>query len=287
MNHYHLACSLNQGEAYIEREQAREGLSLDLNSGQPLRFAPCDLELYHHRKDKKLTDLLAVGSYLVVSPKMKAVLEQFDADYLEFFEVPVFTTWNKKQHPYYLVNVLETLDCINLEASDFDFGWDGESLDEVRRWVVRAERIGIRQVFKDRRIYGDVFVGEAAKRVLEAAKLTGIRLVPSHAFKKGFAASSVKREYLLDCRQVQTEAEFWQLYIDVTFPNLAEKFERTLEAFELAITGEKLPGYPGQCDIRIVNAAHLQHTAFFQVLQQIAEYANRFNFRNIRILLEG
>ncbi|MDX2006044.1 MAG: hypothetical protein SFU83_12260 [Meiothermus sp.] len=287
MNYYHLACSLNQGEAYIEREQTREGLSLDLNSGQPLRFTPGDLELYHHRKEKKLTDLLAVGSYLVVSPKMKEVLEQFDADYLEFFEVPVFTTWNKKQHLYYLVNVLDPLDCTDLEVSSFDFDWDGERLDEVRRWIVKEERIGTRQVFKDRRIYGEVFVGEAAKQALEAAKLTGMRLVPSHAYKKGFAASSVKREYLLDCRQVQTEAEFWQLYLDVTYPNLAEKFERTLEAFEQAITGEKLPGYPGQCDIRIVNTAHLRHTPFYQKLQQIAEYANRFNFRNIRVLLEG
>jgi hypothetical protein len=85
---------------------------------------------------------------------------------------------------------------------------------------------------------------------------------------------------------VHTGAEFWQLYVDATYPNLAEKFERTLEAFKQAITSKKLPGYPGQCDIRIVNATHLRHTAFYQKLQQIAEYANRFNFRNIRILLE-
>jgi hypothetical protein len=283
MNCFHLACSFNQGEAYIEREKARERLSLDLNAGHPLRFAAGDLELYHHRKDKTLTDLLAVGSYLVVSPRMKAVLEQFDADFLEFFEIPVFTTWNKKQHPYFLVNVQAPLDCTDLEASDFDLEWDGERLDEVRRWVVRAERVGTRQVFKDRRIYGEVFVTKPVKEALEAAKLTGMRCVPSHTYKQGFAASSVKRQYLLDCRQVQIEAEFWQLYVNVTYPNLAEKFERTFEAFEQAISSETLPGYPGQCDIRIVNAAHLQRTAFYQKLKQIAGFVN---FRNIRIVLE-
>ncbi len=137
--------------------------------------------------------------------------------------------------------------------------------------VIRAERVGNWHIFKDRRIYGEVSVAELVKEALEETNLTGMRCVPSHAYKKGFAASSVKWEYLLDCHQVHTEAKFWQLYLDVTYPNLAEKFAYTLEAFEQAITSEKLPGYPGQCDIRIVNATHLQHTAFYQRLHQIAE----------------
>lgn len=77
--------------------------------------------------------------------------------------------------------------------------------------------------------------------------------------------------YQLDCSQVSSQSDFWALYLATIRPDGAEVFGRNLSAFWDAIAGGG-PGWPGECQIRVVNTGKLQKQAaqFFEGLQRIA-----------------
>jgi hypothetical protein len=273
MNYYHLQCSFNQGEAYIEREKASDNLSLDLTQGKPLQFKAGDLVLYHSRQNKQLTDLLG-GTYFVVTERMKNVLEILEPQHLEFFAVMVQTTWDKQKHPYYLVNVLETVDGIDLEQSEYDAYGDGlPGIDSMKKLVLNTERIGTRQVFMLEGLYREYFVSQTVKQALQEAKYTGIEFTPSHEFKYGTAAAGIQKTYQIDCSNIHSETEFWQRYLEITNPNDSRLFACNIEAFEAALKSQNAPGYPGQCVIRFINSSQMKTWAnpyLFERLEALA-----------------
>ena len=287
MNFYNLQCSFNQGEAYIEREKVRDDLSLDLLKGQPLQFKAGDLLLYHSRENKQLTDMLG-GTYFVVTERMKNVLEMLEPQYLEFFAVTVQTTWDKQKHPYYLVNVLETVNGIDLEQSDYDAYGDGlPGIDSMKKLVLNSERIGTRQVFMLKDLYREYFISQPVKEALEQAKCTGIECIPSRQFKSGIAAMNIQKTYEIDCSRVHSEAEFWQAYLEITNPNDSRLFVGNIEAFEAALKSQKAPGYPGQCVIRLVNSSHLKTLADPYLFERLEALAHPdFLFLRAKLCLE-
>jgi hypothetical protein len=182
MNFYYLGHSLLKDEAFAEKTEEKEGLSLDVLSDQPLSLAANEFIIYLTRKDKKPTDLLGIGVFYVVSPRMKAVLEEFDQGYLEFFPVEVKTTWNKGSLSYFLLHVLKDVDFIDYAHSDLDLVWENGPVFCVRRISLDKEKIGDRQLFRHERLYMNIFVSEEVKAALEAANLSGIKFVDSDSF---------------------------------------------------------------------------------------------------------
>ncbi|WP_256081196.1 barstar family protein [Massilia sp. YIM B04103] len=79
------------------------------------------------------------------------------------------------------------------------------------------------------------------------------------------------KTYQLDCAQISSEGDFWQLYLETVRPDGAEFFGRNLSAFRDAISGGG-PGWPGECRITVVHTENLQRQAgqFFNGLQRIA-----------------
>ena len=287
MNFYNLQCSFNQGEAYIEREKVTDNLSLDLLAGQPLQFKAGDLLLYHSRQNKQLTDLLG-GSYFVVTERMKNVLEMLEPQYLEFFSVTVQTIWDKQKHPYYLVNVLKNIKGIDPNQSDFETYADGLlSIETMKKLVLDLERIGSRQVFMLEGLYREYFISQPVKEALEQAKCTGIAFTPSQEFKYGIAAMGIQKTYQIDCSRIHSETEFWQAYLETTNPNDSSLFAGNIEAFEAALKWEKAPGYPGQCEIRLVNSSHLKTLADPYLFERLEALAHPdFLFLRAKLRLE-
>lgn len=287
MNYYQLECSFNQGEAYIEREKTRDNLSLDLSEGKPLRFKANDLVLYHSRENKQLTDLLG-SVYFVVTERMKNILEVLEPQYLKFFAVTVITTWDKQKHPYYLVNVLETVDGIDLEQSDYDAYMDGlPGIDSMKKMVLNPTAIGTRQVFMLEGLYRDYFVSQNVKQALEQAKCTGMAFIPSQQYKSGLAAGSVQKTYEIDCSSIHSEAEFWERYLETTNPNDSSLFACNIEAFEAALKSQNAPGYPGQCLIRFINSSQIKTWADPYLFERLEALAHPdFLFLRAKLRLE-
>ncbi|MBO6935286.1 MAG: barstar family protein [Deltaproteobacteria bacterium] len=80
--------------------------------------------------------------------------------------------------------------------------------------------------------------------------------------------------YVLECSQVATQKEFWQLYLARVPTVNAEFFGRNLDAFRDAIAGG--PGRPGRpCFIEVLNTEKLQakSPAFLEALREIGRDA--------------
>ncbi|WP_338846153.1 hypothetical protein V8J88_20645 [Massilia sp. W12] len=61
---------------------------------------------------------------------------------------------------------------------------------------------------------------------------------------------------IIDCRDVSSEAGFWQLYLLTVRPEGAQFFGRNKSAFRDAICGGG-PGWPGEVDLRFIHTASL------------------------------
>jgi RNAse (barnase) inhibitor barstar len=76
---------------------------------------------------------------------------------------------------------------------------------------------------------------------------------------------------VVDCSAVQSEADFWSAYLLSAVPEGAGYFGRNLDAFWDGLNGG--PGWPGECEVRFINTAHLKRLrdgAFIQALNDIA-----------------
>jgi hypothetical protein len=185
MNFYHLTGSFGPKEAFIEREESREGFTQDKFSDQPLQFAPGDLVLYHTQRRRQLTDMLGTGGDLIISPRMMAVLSQFDVGFLEFFSVPVPNTWDDQVAGYFFFHVLYSIDFIDKGNSDIIWYEDKYGgIEKVRSLSINETKLKGRNIFRSPDLFQDTFISEDVKAALEAAELTGIKFVPASEYQR-------------------------------------------------------------------------------------------------------
>ena len=79
----------------------------------------------------------------------------------------------------------------------------------------------------------------------------------------------------LDCQVVLTEGDFWDLYLAVTEPRGAGIFGRSMKAFRAALADGEA-GWPGECEIQVVNTNRLKSLrggTFYQQLRGLADSA--------------
>jgi hypothetical protein len=75
--------------------------------------------------------------------------------------------------PYYAINVLRVLDCLDRERSDIDHFPSG-GISWVDRYALRPDCVGEHPIFKLSGLeLKEVFVSEAFKRVVDDSDLTG------------------------------------------------------------------------------------------------------------------
>ncbi|WP_208108777.1 barstar family protein, partial [Cognatilysobacter terrigena] len=78
------------------------------------------------------------------------------------------------------------------------------------------------------------------------------------------------RRLIVDCSDVSTADHFWEKYLAVANPR-GPGFGRNLDAFNDALAGG--PGYPGPCQLELVNSAHLaciRGGSFLAALRDVA-----------------
>lgn len=93
------------------------------------------------------------------------------------------------------------------------------------------------------------------------------------------------RSIIVDCRGVQSEADFWSVYIRATEPEGVEYFGRNLDAFWDGLHGG--PGWPGQCELRFVNTESLQDLRNGQFVEALRDIASRSTLVKVTLDLNG
>jgi RNAse (barnase) inhibitor barstar len=87
------------------------------------------------------------------------------------------------------------------------------------------------------------------------------------------------RTYRLDCHDIKTADDFWELYVRAIAPEGTTHFGRNLDAFNDALSGG--PGWPGACVIELTNWANLEAInagAFLSALRDIASSQSNVHF---------
>ncbi|MES2948706.1 MAG: barstar family protein [Pseudomonadota bacterium] len=87
---------------------------------------------------------------------------------------------------------------------------------------------------------------------------------------------------IVDCRAIQSEADFWSEYVQATEPEAAGYFGRNLDAFWDGLNGG--PGWPGECELRIINTKPLQGFRNGQFIDALRSIASRSTF--VKVTLE-
>lgn len=125
----------------------------------------------------RATDYLANNlGWFIVSYKMKRVLDRLDGDRVQYFPVSVVNKVSlEKIEDYFVANILDVRDALNLEHSQYSvFDLDGEKIYSVHKYALNERDVEGAHVFK---LKGDeipIFVSEAFKDAVESEGLTGI-----------------------------------------------------------------------------------------------------------------
>lgn len=90
------------------------------------------------------------------------------------------------------------------------------------------------------------------------------------------------KRFVIDCSNITTSAQFWETYLAVVEPEGARLFGRNLDAFNDALSGG--PGYPGECELSLVNSSSLHYLDNGQFLRHLREIATKPNYRAITVV---
>lgn len=85
------------------------------------------------------------------------------------------------------------------------------------------------------------------------------------------------KRLVIDCGNLTSINELWELYVHVVQPDGAEHFGRNLDAFNDALAGG--PGFPGECELVFRNCGALEElqSGFLGRLKEIAAASNPVN----------
>ncbi|WP_082177887.1 barstar family protein [Aeromonas schubertii] len=97
--------------------------------------------------------------------------------------------------------------------------------------------------------------------------------------------------YVIDCKNIESEQEFWAAYIHLVKSDGSQYFGRNLDAFWDALSAGG-PGFPGDeagCEIQFINTSKikkLRNGAFYQALKVIEKDLKTESYGNAYIKVE-
>lgn len=89
------------------------------------------------------------------------------------------------------------------------------------------------------------------------------------------------RSIVIDCSNIQSEADFWAAYVGAAKPDGADYFGRNLDAFWDGLNGG--PGWPGECRLRFVNTSSLQSLRGGSFIEALRDVAVRSTFVKVEV----
>ena len=106
-----------------------------------------------------------------ISQKAYNVLSNSFLNLVEIFPF----AFNKKYGQYYFMNIINLLDCLDVEKSELKFSSDGKRIMRIKRYVFQEKILDMNTtIFKlKNKRRGEVFVNEETKLLIENAGLEG------------------------------------------------------------------------------------------------------------------
>jgi hypothetical protein len=131
---------------------------------------------YNPKEGDILTDYLANNlGWFIVSKKFKDIINELGTSEIQYLPVNIVDLEsNSNKNIYYVANVLEVVDAIDLEHSDYSvMELDNEKIYSIRKYALKQEGIINKDLFK---LNGDeipLFVSESFKHSVETYNITG------------------------------------------------------------------------------------------------------------------
>ena len=134
------------------------------------------------REGKALADFPAWSVHTVGDTKAKVIMEESIAEHVEFLPL-VFLKWTDSEHltttsyddEYFVFNVLTTLDCLDIDRSEFAYFESTGAIRNIRKCVFKPEYIRDTPIFK-LPILNRVttYVTDSFKQLVDDNNLTGL-----------------------------------------------------------------------------------------------------------------
>ena len=153
----------------LEQYELKEGLLIEnWNDNIKFYFNPMDGD--------RFTDYLANNlGWFIVSKKLKDTISKLGVERVQYLPVNIVDLErNSSINEYYVANVLEVADALNLENSDYSvMDLEGEKIYSIRKYAVTKDKINNSDMFK---LKGDeipLFVSENFRKSVEESNITG------------------------------------------------------------------------------------------------------------------
>ncbi|MFZ6814593.1 barstar family protein [Undibacterium sp. Rencai35W] len=88
--------------------------------------------------------------------------------------------------------------------------------------------------------------------------------------------------YTIDCKDVLSEVDFWQIYLQTVEPEGTHYFGKNLHALWDGVNGG--PGWPGLCELHFINTQSLRTLNDCLFYEQLCKLAKKS--KTIQIFIE-
>ena len=148
----------------------------ELNLGRAIKpdYVPTKLE-WGGPKNRKLPDAIHGRSMLLVSDRIKSIIEQLESGVHQFFPIDVFYKSNKElAAKMFFLNICVRLDSVDHELTTAKMGnvmWRPDLSGEL---VFNMDQIGNHHLWHDKHVYNGRMISDALHDAMVKAKITGL-----------------------------------------------------------------------------------------------------------------
>lgn len=131
---------------------------------------------YNPKEGDRFTDYLANDlGWFIVSEKLKDAIGKLNVNGIQYLPVKIVDLKSRAYpNEYYVVNVIEVVDAINLKESVYDvFDFEGEKMYSVIKYAVTKSKINNKDLFKLKGHEIPMFISEKLKNAIEERNITG------------------------------------------------------------------------------------------------------------------
>lgn len=122
----------------------------------------------------------------LISERFKEFLKGELINESHFLQIEKVNTNINEKSQIYLLNILETLDCLDIENSEIKLHEDSAVIEKAEKIKFKRELINQRNIFRVNRIPKDYFISNKLAEMIVSKELNGTKLIPLEQYVSGF-----------------------------------------------------------------------------------------------------
>jgi hypothetical protein len=147
-----------------------------LNLGRPIKSDHVPKKFHWGGpKNRKLPDALWGRSMLLVSDRLKTLIERFEPDIHQFFQIDVvFKSDKQLAAQMHFINVCARLDSVDRAHTTWEFDRIGWTPDKGGQLVFNLDQIGNHHLWHDKHIFNGLMISDALHDAMVKESITGL-----------------------------------------------------------------------------------------------------------------